>query len=127
MNGQVVFVCRDGHAWDNQSGWVEVPGTWSCGRDALVSGFRLTGQPLDAWSRDLPPDESIVERVSLQGDGTWRWDYEARNPFVGGAVRTVVVLDPATGEIRSAQRIDPMGETTYGVSYSEAFPPIAVP
>jgi hypothetical protein len=87
----------------------------------------MTGQPLDAWSADLPPDEEIEESLSVTPDGTWMWDYRGRNPFAGGRVRTTVVLDPATGQIRSASRIDPTGETTYGISYVESFPAIRLP
>jgi hypothetical protein len=126
IDGDVVFVCRDGKAYDGQSGWMEVPGDWTCGTGALAAGFRLTGQPLDAWGPSLPPDEAIVESVVV-ADGLWRWEYRGRNPFAGGAVRTSVVLDPATGQIRSASRSDPTGDTTYGISYRESFPSIAVP
>jgi hypothetical protein len=127
IDGEVVFVCRDGQAFDGQSGWIEVPGSWTCGADALVAGFRTTGQPLDAWSPELPPDEDIEETLTVAADGTWRWDYSARNPFAGGRVRTIVILDAATGQIRSASRLDPTGETTYGISYSTSFPAIRVP
>jgi hypothetical protein len=127
INGNVVFVCRDGRAYDGQSAWMEVPGSWTCGAAALVAGFRQTGQPLDAWSPELPPDEEIEQSVTLRADGTWQWEYRGRNPFAGGRVHTLVVLDPADGQIRSASRIDPTGETTYGISYSESFPRIAIP
>ena len=127
IGGEVVFVCSGGTAYDGQSGWMAVPGAWSCGVDALVAGFRLTGQPLDAWSAELSPDEEIMERVELLGDGTWRWSYRGRSPFAGGLVRTMIVVDPASGQLRSASRSDPTGQTTYGISYAEAFPAIVVP
>jgi hypothetical protein len=122
-----VFVCRDGQAFDGQSAWMQLPGSWKCGRQALVNGFRLTGQPLDAWSDALPADSAISETVAHGDPGTWRWAYRARNPFVGGDVQTTVVLDARTGQIRSAERVDPVGRTTYGISYVEAFGRIAVP
>jgi hypothetical protein len=127
IDGNVVFVCLDGRAYDGQSGFEELPGAWTCGSGALVRGFRLMGQALDAWNAELPPDQDIVEVLTLEADGTWRWDYRARNPFAGGDVRTVVVIDPASGQIRSASRTDPTGATTYGISYSEAFAAIALP
>lgn len=103
-----------------------MPGDWTCGTGALVAGFRQTGQPLDAWGPSLPPDDGIEESVVV-ANGLWRWEYRGRNPFAGGTVRTVVLLDPATGEIRSASRSDGTGETTYGISYRESFARIAVP
>lgn len=127
IDGSVVFVCTGGAAYDGQSGFAVVPGEWTCGAQALVAGFRRTGQPLDAWGPGLPDDSEIRESVALAEDGTWRWDYAAVNPFAGGDVRTTVSIDPATGEIRSASRRDPVGSTTYGISYQERFPPIALP
>ncbi len=127
IGGNLVFVCSGSAAFDGQSGWSELSGKWTCGVDALVAGFRRTGQPLDAWSERLMADEGIIERLELPGDGTWRWSYRGRSPYAGGEVRTVVVLDPMTGQLRSAQRSDPTGDTTYGISYSEVFPAIAVP
>lgn len=127
VDGAVVFVCLGGRAYDGQSGFTEVPGDWRCGTDALVRGFRLAGQPLDAWSSDLPLDQGISEAVEALPDGTWRWTYRATNPVFGGEVRATVVVDPSTGEIRSASRRDPTGDTTYGISYREAFPEIRLP
>lgn len=121
------FVCHDGRARDGQSGFDELPGSWSCGVDALVRGFRLLGQPLDAWSAELPPDAGIVETVGLEPDGTWRWDYAATNPFVGGSVAAVVILDPATGRIVRASRTDPTGPTTWAIDYEADVPAIDPP
>ncbi len=127
-DGQVVFVCTGGRAWDGQGGsFVAVPGAWECGAGALVDGFRNSGQPVDAWSRDLPADQSIVEQVTLEPDGRWRWEYRARSLAFGGSVTTTVWVDPASGRILDARRSDPTGETRYGISYSETFPPIVAP
>ena len=123
----LAFVCHDGRARDGQSGFAELPGSWSCGVEALVRGFRLMGQPLDAWSAELPPDAAIVERVGLEPDGTWRWDYAATNPFVGGSVAAVVILDPATGRIARATRTDPTGPTTWAIDYEADVPAIDPP
>ena len=127
IDGLVVFVCIDGRAYDGQSGFTELPGTWTCGPEALVRGFRQAGQPLDAWNAELPPDQGIEETIALEPDGTWRWGYRARSLFAGGEVLTTVMLDPAIGQIRSASRTDPTGDTTYGLSYTEPFPDIALP
>jgi len=127
-DGKVVFVCLGGRAWDGQGGsFVAVPGAWSCGADALIDGFRHSGQPVDAWSRDLPADQSIVEQVILEPDGRWRWEYHARSLAFGGSVTTTVWVDPAGGRILDARRSDPTGETRYGISYSEPLPPIVAP
>lgn len=127
-DGRVVFVCVGGRAWDGPGGsFVAVPGTWECGAAALVDGFRNSGQPVDAWSHDLPTDQSIVEQVSLESDGRWRWEYRASSLVFGGTVTTTLWLAPADGRILDARRSDPTGETRYGISYSEAFPPIVAP
>jgi hypothetical protein len=127
IDGTVVFVCVDEGAFDGQSGFEALPGAWSCGVAALQQGLRTTGQPLDAWSDELPEDDGIRETVVRTADGLWQWDYRAINPFAGGEVRTRIVVDPADGEIRSGSRSDPIGDTTYGISYAETFPPIALP
>jgi len=127
IDGAIVFVCLDGGAYDGQSGFEQIPGAWSCGTEALVRGFRQMGQPLDAWSPELESDEGIEESVAVAEDGTWRWEYGASSPLVGGEVRASLVLDPASGQIRSASRTDPTGSTTYTISYSEPFPPIVLP
>ncbi len=127
VDDQVVFVCVDGRAYDGQSGFERVPGTWECGSAALVQGFRVAGLPRDAFNDSLPPDDEIHETVTRLEDGSWRWSYRALNPVFGGRITAVVVIDPTTGEIRSASRGDPTGETTYGISYTETFPKIALP
>ncbi len=128
IDDRVAFICVDGAAYDGQSGsFARVPGTWSCGGDALVSGFRRNGEPLDSWSKGLPGDEDVTETVSLEPDGRWRWDYVARSPVFGGPVKATVWVDPASGQIRDAVRTDPTGDTRYGINYSETFPPIETP
>jgi len=126
IDGQVTFVCHGGRAWDGQSGFAEVPGTWTCGSDALVRGFRLMGQPLDAWSPELPSDQRIRETVTVSG-GRWTWTYRATSPTAGGAVATTVSLDLASGRITAAARTDPVGRTIYAVGYEASFPEITQP
>lgn len=126
QDGTLVFVCIGGKAYDGQSGWAEVPGSWTCGAEAIVNGFRTLGQPIDAWSADLPADSGIEETIALTPEGLWVWTYRAASPF-SGKVSTIVTLDPTTGWIVSAGRTDDTGETTYGISYAETFPPIAKP
>lgn len=127
LDGIAVFVCLGGVAHDSQNLWEPVPGVWSCGAKALRQGFRELGQPLDAWSPALEPNTGIREKVQVEADGTWRWDYSADSPQYGGRVTASVRLDPATGRILSAVRDDPIGRTEYTFEYGASFPPIALP
>src|SRR5512140_778201 len=125
--GQVGFVCVGGAAYDGQSGFARVPGTWQCGAAALVSGFRRIGQPADSWSATSPSDGSITETVTVRPDGTWRWAYTGLSPFLGGKITARVDLDPATGRIVGARRTAPTGPTPFAFNYAAAFPALAVP
>jgi hypothetical protein len=132
VDGKVVFICARGAAFDGQGGsFAAVPGSWDCGGRALVEGFRHTGQPVDAWSASGNgggvSDSAIVERLSTESDGRWRWDYSAKSAVFGGTVKTTVWLDPATGHLLDARRTDPTGQTQYGINYSQAFPAIVAP
>jgi len=127
VNGTVVFVCIGGAAYDGQSGFARVPGKWTCGAGALVSGFRQIGQPADSWSANSPGDASITESVTVGSDRSWTWAYTGISPFLGGRITARVSLDPATGRIRTAQRTDPTGTTTYAFDYVRTFPALAVP
>ncbi len=127
LDGHAVFVCLKGVAYDSQNLWEPVPGLWSCGAKALRQGFRELGQPLEAWSAALEPNKGIRERVRVDADGTWLWDYSADSPQYGGRVTATVRLDPATGRILSAVRDDPIGRTDYTFEYDASFPPIALP
>ena len=127
VNGTVVFVCIGGAAYDGQSGFARVPGKWTCGAGALASGFRQIGQPADSWSANSPGDASITESVTVGSDRLWTWAYTGISPFLGGRITARVSLDPATGRIRTAQRTDPTGTTTYAFDYVRTFPALAVP
>jgi hypothetical protein len=127
VDGHPVFVCLNGVAYDGQNLWEPVPAIWSCGATALRQGFRELGQPLEAWSAALEPNTGIRERVRVDTDGTWLWDYAADSPQYGGRVTATVRLDPATGRILSAVRDDPIGRTDYTFEYGASFPPIALP
>ena len=127
VNGTIVFVCIGGAAYDGQSGFARVPGRWTCGAGALVSGFRQIGQPADSWIANSPGDASITESVTVGSNGSWTWAYTGISPFLGGGITARVSLDPATGRIRTAQRTDPTGTTTYAFDYAGAFPALAVP
>jgi len=127
VDGTVGFVCVNGAAYDGQSGFARVPGTWQCGAAALASGFRRIGQPADSWSASSPSDSSITESVAVGSDGTWTWSYTGISPFLGGRITARVRLDPLTGRILAAQRADPTGTSTYSFNYTGTFPPLAVP
>ena len=127
VDGRVGFVCLDGAAFDGQSGFTQVPGTWKCGAAALSAGFRLIGQPADAWSETSPTDSAITEAVTVASDGTWTWAYAGASAFYGGRVTATVRLDAKSGRILAARRVDPTGVTTYSFDYALTFPALAVP
>jgi hypothetical protein len=128
VDGSLQFVCRAGRAYDGQAGFSQLDGRWACGSDALVRGFRTMGQPVDAWSPDLPLDSTVRETYDALDDGSWRWRYRAENPILGeGQIRVSVVIDPTTGRILTASRSDPLGTTTWTPTYGASFPSIAVP
>jgi hypothetical protein len=127
VDGRVGFVCQDGAAYDGQSGFTQVPGTWKCGAAALSAGFRLIGQPADAWSETSPTDSAITEAVTVGPDGTWAWAYAGASAFNGGRVTATVRLDAKSGRILAARRVDPTGVTTYSFDYALTFPALAVP
>ena len=126
IDGAVKFVCVGGQALDGQSGWLAVPGDWTCGPGALVRGFRTIGQPLDAWSAALPKDSGISESIDVTSGGQWRWTYRAKSPFAG-SVTTRIIVHPTTGRIASATRLDGAGTTDYTFDYEAGFPTIAPP
>ena len=127
VGGRVVFVCIARGAFDGQSGFARVPGTWECGGAALVSGFRHIGQPADSWNGTSPTDNGITETVSAAADGTWTWAYAGTSPFYGGRVTARVTLDATSGRLLAARRVDPTGTTTYRFDYGVTFPALAVP
>ena len=126
IDGVVGFVCVGGRAYDGQSSFTRLPGRWTCGAPALTAGFRSIGQPIDAWNATIPTDNARRETLAVE-DGRWTWRYRANSPFYGGAVTASVTLDPATGRIVAARRVDPTGTTRYTFDYGAEFPPIAVP
>jgi hypothetical protein len=125
--GQVAFVCTGGAAYDGQSGFARVPGTWECGTAALVAGFRRIGQPADSWNETSPTDSAVTEAVKVASDGTWTWTYAGTSPFLGGQVTASVRLDATSGRILDARRVDPTGTSTYSFDYAVTFPALAVP
>ena len=126
-DGRIGFICLGGAAFDGQSGFARVPGSWDCGAGALVSGFRRIGEPADSWNASSPSDSSIKESVGIAPDGSWTWSYSATSVFLGGKVSVRVGLDPTSGRILAARRVDPTGTTTYTFDYTLTFPALAVP
>jgi hypothetical protein len=122
----VGFVCVKGRAYDGQSAFTALPGSWTCGSRALVAGFRGIGQPIDAWNRTIPTDTARRESLDVDG-GRWTWRYRATSPYYGGAVSATVTLDAATRRVIAASRKDPTGSTRYTFDYGADFAPIAVP
>lgn len=126
IEGTIGFVCVGGRAYDGQSAFTALPGTWTCGAAALVAGFRHIGQPIDAWNTTVPSDDARRESVSGGGD-TLVWSYRATSAYYGGPITVELSLDTATRRITAATREDPTGITTYTFRYGAAFPAIAVP
>lgn len=126
IDGVTGYVCLRGRAYDGQSGFARVPGTWTCGAPALVAGFRHLGQPIDAWNSTIPSDRGRRETLTVRGN-TWTLRYHATSPYYGGAVSAVIVLDRASYRVTSARREDPTGTTRYTFVYGADFPPITVP
>lgn len=126
IEGVVGFVCIARRAYDGQSGFTQIPGSWTCGAAALVAGFRKIGQPLDAWNATVPADDARRESVTVRGD-TWTWSYRATSPFYGGRVTAVVTIDRRTLRVTAATREDPTGVTKYSFRYGADFAAIAVP
>jgi hypothetical protein len=126
VDGKIGFVCLGGAAFDGQSGFARVPGTWECGAAALVSGFRRIGQPADSWNADSPRDASIREAVTAGAGDTLTWTYSGISPFLG-KVTARVTIDRVSGRVVAARRTDPTGTTTYTFDYAATFPVLAVP
>lgn len=126
VGGQRIFVCLDGHAYDGQSGWVQAPGTYSCGAAALREGFLKSGQAVDSWGSGSGVDQSIGTSVTVLAGGLWRWTYQSVSPL-SGDVHASLTLDPRTHRLRSGTRSDATGPWTYSFRYGVAFPTIAVP
>ncbi len=126
IDGVVGFVCVGGRAYDGQSAFTRLPGSWTCGARALTAGFRGIGQPIDAWNRTIPTDTRRSESVVVEA-GRWTWRYRATSPYYGGAVSATVTIDPTTRRVVAASRSDPTGATRYAFVYGADFPRIAVP
>ncbi len=126
VGGQRIFVCLDAHAYDGQSGWVQAPGTYSCGAAALREGFLKSGQAVDSWGSGSGVDQSIGTSVTVLAGGLWRWTYQSVSPL-SGDVHASLTLDPRTHRLRSGMRSDATGPWTYSFRYGAAFPTIAVP
>jgi hypothetical protein len=129
LQGRPIVVCLEGRAYFlAQGGSAPEPGTWSCGADAFVDCFRAFGQPADgAYSTALEANTNIAERIGVDADGTWTWNYSADMPHNVGQVTATVWLDPATDRIVRAVRQDPTGTTTWTVEYGATFAPIVRP
>jgi hypothetical protein len=128
LDGEPIFICTGGRAFDGQGGFARLPGRWTCGVDAFIRGFRTVGQPVDAWSNELNLDRTVRERYDIRDDGDWRLRYRAENPVLGrGEITVTLVVRPTTGRIVSATREDPLGRTRWTLTYGASFPDIRVP
>ena len=122
-----VVVCLDGVEYEGPNGFQPAPGTFSCGVDAFVDGFRSLGFAVAGYTPGFEQNRKVKETVSVASDGRWRWDYSADSPQFSGPVSASVWLDPASGKIVGATRKDPIGKTTWTIDYDATFPPIAAP
>ncbi len=125
--GDAVSICVGDASYQGGGGhFADVPGTWICGADALVTGFRATGGPIDAWNPDFPPGGSVTEKVAATTDGRWRWTFAGRGTLEGD-VDGSLLLDPTTQRLIGGTRTGELGKTTYSFDYSTPVAPIVKP
>jgi hypothetical protein len=125
--GDPVSICVGGTSYQGAGGhFTNVPGTWLCGVDALVTGFRATGGAIDAWNPDFPPGGTVSEKVTVAADGRWHWAFAGRGTMEGD-VDASLVLDPATQRLVGGSRTGELGRTTFAFDYATAVAPIAKP
>jgi hypothetical protein len=126
--GELRVVCVDRQAYDIDGFRArERPASWACGSSALVSSFRRTGRPLEAWNSTLPTDDDVRELVVADGRDRWRWDYTATSRALGGLVTTTLLMDAATGRLLSGNRTDPTGSVRWTFNYTQIFSPVELP
>ena len=126
--GELHVVCVDRQAYDIDGFRAKVrPASWACGSSALVSSFRRTGRPLEAWNSTLPTDDAVQEQVVADGRDRWRWDYTATSKVLGGLVTTTLLMDAATGRLLSGNRTDPNGSVRWTFNYTQIFSPVELP
>lgn len=125
--GDTVSICVAGASWQGASGhFANVSGTWMCGAEALVAGFRATGGPIDAWNPDFPPGGTISEKVSVTSDGRWRWTFAGRGTLEGD-VDASLLLDPVSRRLVGGSRTGELGKTTFSFDYAAPVAPIVAP
>lgn len=125
--GDAVSICANGMSWQGAGGhFANVPGAWSCGADALVTGFRATGGPIDAWNPDFPPGGTVTEKVTVTADGRWRWTFAGRATLEGD-VDASLLLDPASRRLVGGSRSGELGKTTFSFDYTAPVAPIVAP
>lgn len=128
IDGVLHVVCVDGRAYDID-GFTATPRPerWTCGPGSLISGFRRTGRPQEAWNTSVPTDSRSRETVVSDSRGRWRWEYAATSEALGGPVRTTLVMDAETGRLLSGTRTDPTGSVRYTFNYTALFLPVELP
>ncbi len=127
VGGTMQSVCLSGKWYDiNGFHSTVIGGKWVCGTSGLITAFRRSGQPLEAWNSTMLTNSRIKEVVTVEGK-QWRWTYTASSKELGGTVKTTLVLDPITGRLQGGNRVDPRGTTRYTFSYTTIFAPIQLP
>lgn len=125
--GDPVSICVGGASWQGAGGhFAAVAGTWLCGTGALVTGFRATGGPIDAWNPDFPPGGTVTEKVAATADGRWHWSFAGRGTLEGD-VDASLTFDPATRRLVGGSRTGELGRTTFSFDYVTPVAPIAAP
>ena len=126
--GELLVVCLANEAYDiNGFRAKPRPARWACGTNALVTSFRRTGRPVEAWNATLTVDTNVRERIVADGRDRWRWEYTATSKALGGQVRSTLLMDVATGRLLSGTRVDPTGSSRWTFSYTQLFSPVELP
>ena len=100
----------------------------SAGPNLAATSPPSTAASLPSPARSSAAGTPVPSRsASPAAGGTWTWTYAATSVFLGGKVTARITLDPSSGRILAARRVDPTGTTTYAFDYAVRFPALAVP
>lgn len=128
VDGGLRVVCVEGGAYEIDGFRATPrPARWTCGFSSLVTAFRRTGQPTEAWNATVAEDARVRERVVADAGDRWRWEYTAISEALGGRVRVTLIMDATTGRLVSGTRSDPTGDVRWTFNYTALFTPVQLP